>query len=106
MIDIDTLPSIAQLALAWLNSLLCAVVAWSCVCRIRLMDERTTRTRFRVGYSLLLACAASSGGSPVLWGELPGPGQISMALAVLYVIGVGSGAWRRGVPDYARKDAS
>jgi hypothetical protein len=67
------------------------------------MDTRTTRTRFRLGYALLLVAATSSGCSPVLWGEPPGPGQIGMALAILYVVGAGYGSWRRGVPDYASR---
>lgn len=101
MIDLLTFPTIAQTAMAWINLLLCALIAWSCVCRITLMDQRTIRVRFRAGYALLLVASTSSGCSPVLWGELPGPGQIGMALAILYVLGAGYGAWRQGVPDYA-----
>lgn len=93
----------AHLAMVAINLGLCAMIVWSCMCRIGLMDERTTRRRFRFGYSLLLVCAVSSGASPVLWGELPGPGQIGMAVAILYVIGAGYGAWKGGVPDYATK---
>lgn len=103
MIELLILPSLVQTAMAWTNGALCAVIVWSCLCRITLMDARTTRTRFRLGYSLLMVAATSSGASPVLWGELPGPGQISMALAILYVIGAGYGAWRGGVPDYATR---
>lgn len=51
--------------------------------------------------ALMLVAATSSGLSPLLWGELPGPGQIGMALAILYVLGAGYGSWRHGVPDYA-----
>lgn len=103
MIDLLILPGMAQTALAWINFALCALIIWSCVCRITLMDARTTRTRFRLGYALLLVAATSSGCSPVLWGELPGPGQIGMAVAILYVVGAGYGAWRDGVPDYATR---
>lgn len=103
MIDIDIVswPTPAQAVLALLNLVLCAVIAWSCVCRITLMDARTTLAHFRAGYALLLVAATSSGLSPLLWGELPGPGQIGMALAILYVLGAGYGSWRHGVPDYA-----
>lgn len=103
MIDLDELPSLMQTALAWVNFALCSTIAWSCVCRITPMDARTTRVRFRLGYALMLVAAVSSGASPVLWGELPGPGQISLALAILYVIGTDYGAWRRGVPDFATR---
>lgn len=97
------MPTTAQAALALVNFGLCGVIAWSCVCRITLMDESTTRVRFRLGYALLMVAAVSSGCSPVLWDEMPGPGQVGMAIAILYVLGAGYGAWRRGVPDYASK---
>lgn len=103
MIELLIVPGPVATALAVVNALLCAVIAWTCVCRIMLMDARTTRGRFRAGYALLLVSAVSSGASPVLWGEVPGPGQISLAVAILYVIGAGYGAWRNGVPEYASK---
>lgn len=90
-------------AFVTINFVLCAIIVWSCICRITLMDERTTKHRFRLGYALLLVSSTSSGLSPILWGELPGPGQIGMAVAILYVMGAGYGAWRSGVPDYATK---
>lgn len=93
----------SRTALAWLNFVLCSIICWSCVCRIALMSRTSTRRRFRAGYSLLLVAASSSGASPILWGELPGPGQIGMAIAILYVIGAGYGSWRDGVPDYATR---
>lgn len=105
IIELLLVPGPLATALAIANAALCAVIAWSCVCRIMVMDERTTLRRFRAGYALLLAASISSGASPVLWGELPGPGQISMAVAVLYVIAASYGAWRHGVPDYARRAA-
>ena len=104
-IELLLVPSPLATALAIANAALCALIAWSCVCRIMVMDERTTQRRFRAGYELLLAASISSGASPVLWGELPGPGQISMAVAVLYVIAASYRAWRDGVPDYARRAA-
>lgn len=101
MIDMQTGPDWLLWMLAAANFGLCSMIAWSCVCRIALMSAETTRVRFRAGYSIMLVAASSSGCSPVLWGEWPGPGQISMALAVLYVMGVGYGYWRDGPPDYA-----
>lgn len=90
-----------QFMLSLANFALCSAIVWSCICRLTLMSAVTTRVRFRLGYSLMLVAASSSGLSHVLWGELPGPGQTSMAVAMLYVIGVGYGHWKHGVPDYA-----
>lgn len=92
----------SQAVLTVLNFGLCSAIVWSCICRLTLMSAVTTRVRFRLGYSLMLVAASSSGLSHVLWGELAGPGQTSMAVAMLYVIGFGYGHWRHGVPDYAR----
>lgn len=81
----------------------CMAIAWSCVCRIALMDARTTRTRFRLGYAMLLTAAVSSGLSSVLWAEVPGPGQTGIGVALLYLLGIGRGNWNKQVPDYATK---
>lgn len=102
MIDFAHLPPGEALMLAGLNFGVCSLICWSCVCRIGLMSESTTRLRFRASYVCLLVAASSSGLSPVLWGEWPGPGQLGMALAALYSIGAGYGGWVRGVPSYAR----
>lgn len=101
VLDVDLWPSPVQAVMEVSNLVLCALISWSCVCRITLMDARTTLTHFRVGYALLLVAATSSGLSPLLWGELSGPGQIGMAVAILYVLGAGYGSWRHGVPGYA-----
>jgi hypothetical protein len=97
------IPTFEQTVYAWVNLVLCLMVAWSCVCRITPMSGRTTRTRFRVGYAVMIVGAASSGASPVLWGEYPGRGDVTLALAVLCVIGAGYGSWKHGVPDYAKR---
>lgn len=68
-----------------------------------MMSAHTTRLRFRLGYAVLMVAATSSGFSPWLWGEWPGPGQISMTVAAAYVIGWGARNWRNGPPDYARR---
>ena len=101
-IELLIVPGPLATALAIANAVLCAVIAWACVCRIMLMDARTTRPSVRAGYAALLAAAMSSGAAPVLWGELPGPGQISMALVVLYGIAASYSDWRHGVPEHAR----
>lgn len=97
------MPTFEQTVYAWVNLVLCLMIMYACICRITPMSDRTTRTRFRVGYAVMFAGAASSGAAPVLWGEFPGRGDITLALAVLYVIGAGYGSWKHGVPDYAKR---
>lgn len=101
VLDVDLWPTPLQAVLVAGNLVLCALIAWSCVCRIALMDALTTRRHFRFGYAGLLVAATSSGLSPLLWGETAGPGQIGMAAAILLMLGAGYGNWRHGVPDYA-----
>lgn len=101
VLDVDLWPSPVQAVMIACNLVLCVLIVWSCVCRITLMDARTTLQHFRLGYAALLVAATSSGLSPLLWGELPGPGQIGMAMAILFMLGAGYGNWRHGVPDYA-----
>lgn len=103
MIDMMTLPIVYVTLMAWVNFGLCAAIGWACLCRVAMMSVSTTRTRFRFGYTLLMVASACSGLSPVLWGEWPGPGQIGMGLAALYVIGWGAQNWRSGPPVYARR---
>lgn len=103
MIDMQTLPFTALVAMAWVNFVLCAAIGWACLCRVAMMSAATTRARFRAGYTLLMVAATCSGLSPVLWNEWPGPGQIMMGLAAAYVIGWGPQNWRSGTPDYARR---
>jgi hypothetical protein len=101
VLDVDLWPSPVQAVMVASNLVLCALISWSCVCRISLMDARTTLRHFRLGYAALLVSSVSSGLSPLLWGEMAGPGQIGMALAILVMLGAGYGNWRNGVPDYA-----
>jgi hypothetical protein len=104
MIDMATLGVVPLAAMAWLNFAICGAIGWACVCRVAMMTARTTKLRFRVGYTAMMVASSASGLSPVLWGEWPGPGQISMGLAALYVIGWGASNWRGGLPSYARRD--
>jgi hypothetical protein len=90
--------------LALVNFALCTAIGWSCVCRFSSMSKATTKARFRGGYTMLMVAATVSGLSPLLWREWPGPGQIAMAFAALYVLGWGAKGWRFGPPPYARKE--
>lgn len=102
MIDMQELSFVWLASMAWVNFGICAAIGWACVCRVAMMSADTTRKRFRAGYTLLMVASTCSGLSPVLWGEWPGPGQIAMSLAALYVVGWGVQNWRRGPPGYAR----
>lgn len=103
MIDMASVGIVTLVALAWFNFAVCGAIGWACLCRIAMMSEQTTRVRFRLGYTVMMVSSTCSGLSPILWGEWPGPGQISMGLAALYVIGWGAQNWRRGTPTYAMR---
>lgn len=103
MIDMQQLSFVWLAAMAWLNFAVCAAIGWACLCRVAMMSKQTTRIRFRLGYTLAMVASVCSGLSPVLWGEWPGPGQISMGIAAAYVVGWGAQNWRYGPPSYARR---
>jgi hypothetical protein len=102
MINMNTLPQEWLYLLALLNFVLCSAIAWACVCRIAVMSAGTTLKSYRAAYAVLLVCASASGLAPILWREWPGPGQLAMSIAALYVIALGVRNWRGGPPDYAR----
>ena len=102
MIDMQTVPQEILMLMALTNFAVCSAVGWACVCRFSVMSESSTKVDFRLGYTLLFSAATASGLGPWLWGEWPGPGQIAMSLAALFVIGRGLRNWRAGPPDYAR----
>jgi hypothetical protein len=89
-------------ALAAINFLACSGIAVSCVCRFAVMSKETTPVSWRVRYITVIVAASSSGISPV-WGEWPGPGQLLMAAACLYVLGLTAKGWRGAPPTYASK---
>lgn len=104
MVNMETMSVVWLAWLAWVNFAICSAIGWACLCRVAMMSADSTLVRVRMGYTLLLVAAACSGLSPVLWNEWPGPGQITMALSALYVIGGGAQNWRAGPPPYARTD--
>lgn len=103
MIDMMMLSLPWRQALALLNFALCSAIGWSCVCRFAAMSARTVAWPWRMRYVVLMVAATCSGLSPWLWSEWPGPGQISMALACLWVIGLSAKGWRDGPPSYASR---
>lgn len=104
MIDMSTLSHDMLLILALINLVMCLGIAWSCLCRLAAMSGISTKLRFRINYTLILVCSMSSGFSPVLFREYPGPGSIMLAFGILYMLGIGYGTWKNGVPMYARSD--
>lgn len=88
--------------LALANFAMCSAIGWACVCRISIMDAASTRRIFRVMYTFLFGAATASGFSPWLFGEWPGVGHVLLTAAFVFVLASGAGAWRKGLPDYAR----
>ena len=105
MIDLQTLSQEFRVALAIINWVACSSVGWACMCRFSGMSQGITRKRFRIAYVALFMAATMSGWSWLWFGEWPGPGQISMAVAFLALLGFNAGPWRRGTPSYARTDS-
>lgn len=105
MIDMNALSYGWLLFLAVVNFLLCSLIGWSAFCRMRRMSKETTKLVWRLRYVVLQVAASASGLGPWLWREWPGPGQVAMALAALFVVGLTAKGWRSGPPDYASRPA-
>jgi hypothetical protein len=103
MIDMFMLSLPWRQALALFNFALCSAIGYSCVCRFAVMSKGTVAWTWRLRYVVVMVAATCSGLSPWLWAEWPGPGQITMAVACLYVIGITAKGWRISVPDYASR---
>lgn len=94
-------PAWLLFVLAALNFALCVAIGWSCVCRFAIMSRSTTTVVWRLRYVTVIVAATTSGISP-LWGEWPGAGQLAMACACLYVLGLTARGWKGGPPRYAQ----
>jgi hypothetical protein len=90
------------MALTLINALVCACIAWVCICRLRVMNTKSTSNYFRTSYAMTLTMSIASGASFWLFGEQAGPGQLGLACAVVVWIGGGMQNWARGTPWYAR----
>lgn len=101
-----TLSYSMQDVLIALNALVCACIFGVVVCRALRLRPDTTRLAVKTLYMGLGMAAVASGGSSILWDELPGPGQIGMGLCVLMQIIVWRENWAAGQPPSAmRKEA-
>jgi hypothetical protein len=103
LVDMTQLPVGYIVSMAWTNVGICVAIGWTCISRISKMSAQTTLARWRACYSISMAGSVCSGLSPILWGEWPGPGQLSMGLVVLIAILWGWSDWRNGPPAYARR---
>ena len=68
--------------LALVNLIICAGIAWACICRLNSEICRRWRAA-RAKYALLLAGALASGMQPALWGSWPTVGGVFLAGCVL-----------------------
>ncbi len=104
MIDMHSLPAPLRIALLLANFAVCSALGWACVCRMARMSRATTCARFRAGYTVLYVAATASGFSVWMFNEWPGPGQLGMGAAALYIVALSAHNWRDGPPDYARTE--
>lgn len=88
------------------NAAVCAAIFAVVVCRALKLRPDTTRLAVKTLYMALGVASVASGGSVVLWGEIPGPGQIGMGLCVLLQIIVWRENWATEQPQGAMKRGS
>lgn len=84
--------------LATANLLFCGGAMWACICRLNMSTKETVRPMVRVQYSAAVAGAMASGFSPVLFGEWPGYGQVTMSAGLLVLLLAEIGKWTHRPP--------
>lgn len=89
--------------LAVLNLVLCAGIAWACICRLNSEICRRYRAA-RAKYSLLLAGALASGMQPALWGSWPTVGGVLFAGCVLAGLAINVVRWYGQAHPMQRKE--
>lgn len=89
--------------LAVLNLIICAGIAWACICRLNSAICRHYRTA-RAKYSLLLAGALASGMQPALWGSWPTVGGVLLAGCVLAGLAINVVRWYGRTHPMRRKE--
>jgi hypothetical protein len=88
--------------LALANAVLCAGIAWVCLCRIAALSKRS-RLLFRALYSLMGAAALGSSLQPLLFGEWPGVSELMVNAVLLAFLASGMKTWREGAPKYTTR---
>lgn len=84
-------------ALTVFNFLLGLGVAWTCLCRLNAIHHKV-RKSVRAQFVVVLAGSLASGFQPILFGRLPGEGQMLLTAAVLIMLLIGMPRWRYGPP--------
>jgi drug/metabolite transporter (DMT)-like permease len=82
--------------LAVANLVICAGIAWACICRLNSEISRRYKLA-RTRYSLLLAGAMACGFQPVLFGDWPTVGTVLLAGGVLAGLAINVVRWH-GMP--------
>lgn len=89
--------------LIFLNLLICSSAGWLCICRFTKMSHRTTKFLMRVQYVVWFTVLFASGWSRQLFDAVPNIPQIVMGVAIFGYLLMGAPAWKRGLPEYARR---
>ena len=88
--------------LAVVNLIICAGIAWVCICRLN--SEICRRFRLsRARYTLLLAGALASGMQPTLWGFWPTVGGVVFSGCVLAGLVINVVRWHGAVGHPMRR---
>lgn len=78
--------------LAVLNLIICAGIAWACICRLNSEICRRFRVA-RARYTILLGGAVASGLQPTLWDSWPTVGGVLFAACVLAGLAINVVRW-------------
>jgi len=92
----------SRLLLALLNFVLASGIGYACLCRVSVMSGGSTRKLTRAAYAVLFMAASASGLSPLLFREWPSYADAMLNGAVLLHLISTVGAWRNGVPTFAK----
>lgn len=93
-----------KMLLTLANLCLCAGIGWICLCRVTLMDKRSTRQLTRIVYALVGAGAAAVGCWYWITGEFSGWDNVIASSILLLYMASGARAWKGGVPSFAKSD--
>lgn len=78
-----------------LNFIFCAVIFWSCLCRLNSETCRLNRV-IRAKYTLLLTGSAVMGGQPFLIGSIPSQADTIMSFVVFAYLALSVKKWGLG----------
>lgn len=91
--------------LAVVNLILCAGIAWACICRLNSEISRRFKLA-RTRYTLLMGGAMACGLQPLLFGDWPTVGTVVFCTAVLAGLMINVAHWYgAGAPKRRKGDA-